>query len=257
MMFNTDKCEVLRITLNKKNVICADYRPTIHCRALRLVSSAKYLGVTIDSKLTFNEHINNFTDKANSTRAFVARNTRKCPTSIKSTAYKSFVRPQLEYASTAWSPHTRCNIDKIESVQRRAARSVLNDWSRPNTQTPAMKELHSYTIGSSSYMLQFLGWNSLEERRGHYSLVMMYIIVRVLVVIPTAPYLLPASYDTRGHSSKFLVPSTRVNAFRYIYFPATIMSWNSLPAHIIQSPSVECFKSRLAKFRLTPTSTGT
>jgi len=85
---------------------------------------------------------NNVTHKANSAWAFVARKTRKCPTSIKSTAYKSFVRPQLEYTSTAWSPHTRCNIDKIEAVQRRAARSVLNDWSHINTQTPALKELH-------------------------------------------------------------------------------------------------------------------
>jgi len=76
-------------------VILVDY--TIHCQPLRLVSSAKYLGVTIDSKLTFNEHINNVTHKANSTRAFVARNTRKCPTSIKSIAYKNFGRPQLEY----------------------------------------------------------------------------------------------------------------------------------------------------------------
>jgi len=166
-----------------------------------------------------------------------------------------FVRPQLEYASTAWSPRTRCNIDKIEALQRRAARSVLNDWSHPNTQTPALKELHPYTIGSSSSMLQFLGWNSLEERQGHYSLVMMYKIVHGLVVIPRTPHLLPASYDTCGHSSEFLVPSTRVNAFRYSYFPATIMSRNGLPAHIIQSPSVECFKSRLAKFCLTPTST--
>ena len=129
---------------------------------------------------------------------------------------------------TAWLPHTRCNTDKIEAVQSRAARSVLNDWSHRNTQTPALKELHPYTIGSSSSMLQFLGWNSLEERRGHYSLVMMYKIVHGLVVIPTTPYLLPASYDTRGHSSEFLVPSTRVNAFRYSYFPATIMSWNGL-----------------------------
>ena len=71
MMFNTDKYEVLRITLNKKNFICADY--TIHCQPLHLVASAKYLGVTVDSKLTFNEHINNATHKANSTRAFVAR----------------------------------------------------------------------------------------------------------------------------------------------------------------------------------------
>jgi len=63
------KCKVLCITLNKKNVICADY--TIQCQPLHLVSSAKYLGVTIDSKLTFNEHINNVTHKANSTRALL------------------------------------------------------------------------------------------------------------------------------------------------------------------------------------------
>jgi len=118
--------------------------------------------------------------------------------------------PQLGHLTLDW-----CNIDKIEAVQRRAVRSVLNDWSHPNTQTPALKEPHPYTIGSSSSMLQFLDWNSLEERRGYYSLVMIYEIVHGLVVIPTTPYLLRASYDTRGHSSKFLVPSTRVNAFRY------------------------------------------
>ena len=116
-----------------------------------------------------------------------------------------FVRLQLEYASTAWSPRTRCNIDKIEALQRRAARSVLNDCSHPNTQTPALKELHPYTIGSSSSMLQFLGWNSLEERQGHYSLVSGHDVQNC----PwpgrnsnnTIHYLLPASYDTRGHSS--------------------------------------------------------
>jgi len=32
-------------------------------------------------------------------------------------------------------------------------------------------------------------------------------MVHGLVVIPPTPYLLPASYYTRGHSSKFLVPS--------------------------------------------------
>jgi len=86
-------------------------------------------------------------------------------------------------------------------IKRHTVRSVLNDWSHPNTQTPALKELHPYTIGSFSSMLQFLGWNFLEERRGHYSLVMMYKIDHGLVVIPTTPYLLPASYDNKDNSS--------------------------------------------------------
>ena len=83
----------------------------------------------------------------------------------------------------------------------------------------------------------------------HYGLVMMYKIVHGLVVIPTSFSMLHKILVANGHSSKFLVQSTRVSAFRYSYFPATIMSWNGLPAHLIQSPSVECFKSQLAKFR--------
>ena len=35
------------------------------------------------------------------------------------------VRSHLEYASVAWSPHTKRNIDNLEQVQRRATRFVL------------------------------------------------------------------------------------------------------------------------------------
>ena len=35
------------------------------------------------------------------------------------------VRSHLEYASTCWNPYTKRNIDKLEAVQRRAARFVL------------------------------------------------------------------------------------------------------------------------------------
>ena len=80
----------------------------------------RYLDVIIDSKLNFNEHVNHISKKA-TTRAFVHRNTSSCPMKVKALAYKTFVRPQLEYASSVWAPHTHCNIDRIEAVQRRAA----------------------------------------------------------------------------------------------------------------------------------------
>ena len=39
-------------------------------------------------------------------------------------AYVALVRPQLEYASSAWNPCTKRTINKIEMVQHGAARFV-------------------------------------------------------------------------------------------------------------------------------------
>ena len=48
-------------------------------------------------------------------------------------AYNMIVRPHLEYSSTFWNPYTKCNTDKLEAVQSRAARFVLNFYDyRPN-----------------------------------------------------------------------------------------------------------------------------
>ena len=96
MEFNPDKCEAISVT-NKRNPIKTSYN--IHDKTLKYVKSAKYLGVTIDNKLTWNSHVDNICKKANSTRAFLQRNTRMCPRHIKARCYTTYVRPTLEYAS--------------------------------------------------------------------------------------------------------------------------------------------------------------
>ena len=105
MSFNPDKCEVLRLRITAKETNLVEAVYTIHGKPLNTVSSAKYLGLTIDTKLSYNEHVSNICKKANSPRALIHRNTRSCPWRVKATAYTYFVRPQLEYAATVWSPH--------------------------------------------------------------------------------------------------------------------------------------------------------
>jgi hypothetical protein len=46
---------------------------------LQIVDNAKYLGLTISKNLSWNNHVNNITKKANSTLAFLRRNIRNCP----------------------------------------------------------------------------------------------------------------------------------------------------------------------------------
>ena len=127
MHFHPKKCQTMHIT-NKRNIIQSTY--TIHNHNLQSTNTAKYLGIHIDSTLKWNTHINKTAQRANTTSAFLHRNIRTCPRKIKHLAYTALVRPILEYASIIWDPHTDSNTLKLETVQRRSARQIMQNYNR-------------------------------------------------------------------------------------------------------------------------------
>ena len=88
-----------------------------------------YLSVHISNKLSWNSHIHQISPKANRTLGFIMRNFYPCPKHVKESAYKTLVRPLLEYSSAAWDPYTKNLTNQIEKVQKRAARFVSNDFT--------------------------------------------------------------------------------------------------------------------------------
>ena len=101
MGYNPSICQVLHVT-RLKTPIETNY--LLHDTMLDSVSSAKYLGVTILDDLSWSTHIDNITKSANQTLGFLKRNIRVHNKDLKSEVYNTLVRPQLEYASTVWSP---------------------------------------------------------------------------------------------------------------------------------------------------------
>ena len=55
------------------------------------------------------------------------------PKDVKEAAYKSLVRPILEYESTVCDPHCNGLNDELENVQKRAARFVTRNYSSYET----------------------------------------------------------------------------------------------------------------------------
>ena len=126
MEFNPSKCQVIQITRSKKPI---PTQHTFHNCILESVSSAKYLGVNISLDLSWDMQLNRISKKANNTLGFLRWNIKIHSESLKSSAYKVLVRPQLEYCSTVWCPFTDSNISKLEAVECRAARSNMTmDW---------------------------------------------------------------------------------------------------------------------------------
>ena len=189
IIFNPSKCEYLKIT-NKTHSIASHYHIQHH--TIKEVSHAKYLGVIIDQHLTWNEHVSHITAKANKVKGFLQRNLKTgCPTTVKTICYKSLIRSILDYASIIWSPHTQKNILAVESVQRRSARFVTNNYS-------------SYT--SVTNLLTNLGWKPLTNRRNELKLAMLFKIIHHLVDVNADNLLipLPTTHTTRGHDRRFL-----------------------------------------------------
>ena len=190
-------------------------------------TSVKYLGITINSKLNWSDHIANITSKASSVLGFLQRNFKNCPINTKVSLYKSMVLPILEYGCTIWDPFTTKDIEKI---QRRAARFILNDYSW-NT--------------SVTQLLQKLNLPSLKSHRICQKAIMIYKIVYSLVCIPSSHLIVPNTSQTRHHQYCFRLPYSRINAHLYSFFPSAIRIWNDLSSCIINSSSLDTFKKNV------------
>ena len=107
MEFHPDKCTNTSIT-RKKNTLIGNY--TLNNHPLKNVTETKYLGVTIQDNLSWDKHIQQTYNKANQTLGFLRRNLKIGNRKMKETAYKTLVRPILEYASPVWDPHQTDHI---------------------------------------------------------------------------------------------------------------------------------------------------
>ena len=122
MEFNLDKCHVL--TLGKFENTKYTHRYQIGSDEIEHVFNEKDLGVTIDSSLSFDEHIANKIRVANGIVGLIRRSFSYLdPRSFKK-LFCAFVRPHLEYAQSVWAPHLQKHIDAIEKVQIRATKLV-------------------------------------------------------------------------------------------------------------------------------------
>ena len=226
MGFNIAKCKTLRVTTKRNPSI---YSYSMGNKSLECVSHHPYLGVEITHNLKWSIHINDIVAKANRALWFIRRNLHRCSKAIKEKMYIALVRPHLEYACAVWDPHVTSDIQKIEMVQRRAARFVANEYSRLD--------------GTVTNILRDLDWSTLQERRKNTRLTIMSKIHANDIAIPIPEYIKrqTATNTRQYHPKRFQLVKTCTNVYKYSFFPATISEWNGLPKHILDSNAVQNF----------------
>ena len=170
MKFNTIKCEVISVT-NKKTPTISTY--TLNGTPLKQKNSIKYLGIHIDHKLTFRDHIVDKVKKGNTMLNMIRRHLFFAPQSVKAKAYLTTVRPIVEYGSVCWSPSSQLLSHQLEMLNHRAAMFACDQY-------PRRRKYEQFSI---SDLLTYLGWDSLETRRKQSKLTMAFKILNDFVIL--------------------------------------------------------------------------
>lgn len=200
---NLDKCYTISFSRKRSNKTVL-YPYKLSGAQIKRVTGVRDLGVTIDNSLDFKLHYDKICHKAFKMLGFVLRQGKvfkKVETLVL--LYNTFVRSQLEYASSVWSPYYRVHIDAIESIQNRFIKYVRHRFD-------------------DSFCLC-----SLELRRKHRDQFLLYKIVNNML---DSPYLLNkidfrCSIKTRC-TDLFHVSPCRANYARNSFVRRTLRQYN-------------------------------
>ena len=102
--FNPSKCVVIQL-LRCRTPVPSQY--LLHGQVPGSVAGSRYLGEEISSNLSFNSHIQKVSTSASQSMGFLKRYIRSKKPTLREMAYKSLVRPVVEYSSSVWSSYTK------------------------------------------------------------------------------------------------------------------------------------------------------
>ena len=196
---------------------------------LNVCDIEKDLGVTFDSKMSFDPHIQRIVSKANQMIGIIKRTFTFLDKITFLKLYKAFVRPHVEYANVVWSPHLKRQSQTIEKVQRRA--------------TKLIKECRNM---SYEERLRHLHLHSLKGRRLRGDLIQTYkIITGVDNLNMNKIFKFSTIESTRNNQDKIYVQHSNTNKLKFSFSHRVTNHWNSLSINAKTAPTVNGFKNLL------------
>ena len=142
---------------NKTKVMAFGHRKRLRNDALMIkyrnepienVKKIKYLGVTLDSGMTWGEHVSSIVVKISRTIGCIRRIKQFLPPRILKNLYFAMILPYIDYCCTSWGSCAKTHKDKIQKLQNKYARIILNkDY-----------------LTSQHHLLLTLKWQTVEER---------------------------------------------------------------------------------------------
>ena len=101
---------------------------------LKRTASIKFLGVYIDESLTWASHISHIASKISKSIGIIYKVRDKLPKATCIKLYQSLILPYLSYCHVIWGCAARCQLQRLNLLQKRAVRIITRSHHRAHTE---------------------------------------------------------------------------------------------------------------------------
>lgn len=222
-----------RYKLNSKTCSCV-----ISCKdgtPLHRVDTIKYLGVWLDSKLSFKPHINHVLRKVNVGMSILHRSRNCFSYSVRKKLVVQLIFPFFDYCDVVYQTALKSDLVSLNSAYNRICRFVLG--------------CSFFTHHCTMY--DALQWPSLNVRRQIHWL--QFIFKCIYFDYPSylqQYFVLFSSNHQVRHSVQtyFLVPRVKKTIGKRAFMFKSVLDWNNLPVDIRSITSFRLFKQSLLSY---------
>ena len=153
LSLNIKKTHYVIFSLRKK--VKTSLKICIDNNILERVSKSKFLGVMIDSKMSWNDHIKYIKSKISRAIGLLCRARKVFKKSTLLTLYYSFIYPHIIYCIEVWGSASDCYISSLFKLQKRSVRIIESAHYRANTE-PLFRNCSYYHLTKFINILCYL-----------------------------------------------------------------------------------------------------
>ena len=242
LVVNASKSNVLMVTTKQReHFITENIDVLFGQEKLENVDTCQYLGVHIDKNMNWHYQIDRLSKDLNAKIWNLSHLRSFLPIDVLLDLYKSLIQPKIDYAITIWGYTNEVNLERIQHLQNRVARVILNNFDFVNTR--------------GIELVSKLGIMNIKQRRDYFMALLMYKSIHGL-----APnYLcneiimeIEVSDRTKRHINENNVhmPDAYLEITKNAFSCKGPYVWNSLPNFLKECTSLTTFKMKAKKHYL-------
>ena len=232
LTLNVQKTQLMVLARKRRETEADEVEIKLEGKKLERSNVVKCLGVLLDDKLKYTEHVKAVKRKACVGLAKLRMLQHSLPSNIKTKLYNAIVLPHLDYCSVLWMECAKSLRHELQRLQNYGMRLILN--APPRTSSEGLRER--------------LGWTTLEMRREISRLTLVRRCIR-----KEAPNQLCKLFKTnrqigncrtRGKDN-LIIPNVKSEIYRKSFTFQSSTRWNNLPNDLKDLQNTTTFKRML------------